>query len=145
MPSDFDDEYIALWKSGKPPPDVFAFLSHGDLFIFSSMTETQGLVLLESMAVGTPVVAIAGIGVSDLLESETGGIETGPSLKEFTGAVHRMLSDSDLREQKSRESINRARAWSVENQVSKLVSIYADSIADFEKHGLPRFHRRQRY
>ncbi|MBC7780651.1 MAG: glycosyltransferase, partial [Proteobacteria bacterium] len=39
----------------------------GDLFVFASRTETQGLVLLESMALGVPVVSTAVMGTRDVL------------------------------------------------------------------------------
>ena len=125
--------------------DVFAFLSHGELFIFASLTETQGLVLLESMAVGTPVVALEGIGVSDLLEHDAGGLTTRPTMVEFTNAVDRMLGDPDLLAEKAAEARNRATEWSEENQVSRIISIYHESVADFRKHGLPRFRHRPRF
>jgi len=125
--------------------DVFAFIRHSDLFIFSSVTETQGLALLESMAVGTPVVAIAGYGVSDLLENSTGGFTTSSSMIEFTGAVDRMLSDDSLLREKGKEALERAHDWSVESQVAKIVGIYAESIRDFQAHGLPRHGHRPRY
>jgi glycosyltransferase involved in cell wall biosynthesis len=125
--------------------DVFAFIRQSDLFIFASVTETQGLVLLESMSVGTPVVAIEGIGVSDLLENDTGGLATRSSMVDFIDGVERMLSDDEFLRRKSVEALNRAHEWSVENQVSKIIRIYQDSIDDFRRHGLPRYRHRQRY
>jgi len=38
-----------------------------DVFVFASRTETQGLVLLEAMAAGLPVVALAAMGTIDIL------------------------------------------------------------------------------
>ncbi len=38
----------------------------GDVFVFASRTETQGLVLLEAMALGVPVVAAAILGTRDI-------------------------------------------------------------------------------
>jgi 1,2-diacylglycerol 3-alpha-glucosyltransferase len=38
-----------------------------DIFVFASKSETQGLVLLEAMAQGTPVVAIAELGTASIL------------------------------------------------------------------------------
>ncbi len=125
--------------------DVFAFIEQSDLFIFASVTETQGLVLLESMAVGTPVVAIEGIGVSDLLDHDIGGFATRSSMVDFTDAVDRMLSDDELLHRKSVEARNRANEWSVEKQVSRIVRTYEDSIEDFRRHGLPRYRRRHRF
>jgi glycosyltransferase involved in cell wall biosynthesis len=39
----------------------------GDAFVFASSTETQGLVLLEAMALGVPVIAPAILGTKDIL------------------------------------------------------------------------------
>ena len=125
--------------------DVFALLKLAELFLFSSMTETQGLGLLESMAMGTPVVAIEGIGVSDLLEHNAGGFAVSCDMTEFTTTARRMLDDGDLRRRKAKEALLRAREWSVENQVSTITRIYTNSISDFREHGLPRLNHRQRF
>ena len=125
--------------------DVFALIKHCDLFVFASVTETQGLVLLESMSVGTPIVAVAGIGVSDLLEHDTGRFATRSSMVDFTNAVDQMLSDDELLQRKSAEALNRAHEWSEESQALKIIQIYEDSIQEFQQHGLPRYRHRQRY
>ena len=43
-----------------------------DIFVFASKTETQGLVLLEAMALGVPVVALAEMGTRDVLKDGVG-------------------------------------------------------------------------
>ena len=43
-----------------------------DVFVFASRTETQGLVLLEAMALGVPVVALAAMGTRDVLQEGAG-------------------------------------------------------------------------
>ncbi len=50
-------------------PDCY---SAANVFVFSSCTETQGLVLLEAMAQATPVVALAELGTRDVLQEGTG-------------------------------------------------------------------------
>ncbi len=45
-----------------------------DLFAFSSKTETQGLVLLEAMAMGLPALGIPAMGAADILRPGCGGI-----------------------------------------------------------------------
>lgn len=43
-----------------------------DAFVFASKTETQGLVLLEAMALGVPVVGLAEMGTRDVLQEGQG-------------------------------------------------------------------------
>lgn len=43
-----------------------------DVFVFASKTETQGLVLLEAMALGVPVVGLAEMGTRDVLQEGAG-------------------------------------------------------------------------
>jgi glycosyltransferase involved in cell wall biosynthesis len=44
-----------------------------DVFVFASQTETQGIVLAESMTAGTPVVAIDAPGVRDIVVDQENG------------------------------------------------------------------------
>ncbi len=46
---------------------------YADAFVFCSQTETQGLVLLEAMAAGTPIVALVGSGQNDLVRDGVNG------------------------------------------------------------------------
>lgn len=49
-----------------------------DVFLFSSLTETLGLVVLEAMASGLPVIATPAGGVADHLRDDTNGIAVPP-------------------------------------------------------------------
>jgi len=58
----------------KPSKKIIAELyKQADLFIFASTTETQGIVLVEAMAAGTPVVALNGPGQNDIIEEGKNG------------------------------------------------------------------------
>ena len=50
--------FIGYLDRSRELPDCYAA---ADVFVFASRTETQGLVLLEAMAAGLPVVALAAI------------------------------------------------------------------------------------
>lgn len=67
------------------------YLAASDLFLFSSMSETQGIVVLEAMAVGTPVVAVAATGVRDIVRTEENGFLTPQESGSFMQAVERAL------------------------------------------------------
>lgn len=55
---------------------ISAYLKACDLFVFSSKSETQGIVLLEAMAVGKPIVAVKASGVEDIVVDEVTGYMT---------------------------------------------------------------------
>jgi 1,2-diacylglycerol 3-alpha-glucosyltransferase len=58
----------------KPPhQQIAAWYRQADLFLFASVTETQGLVLAEAMASGTPVIAVSGTGVQDIVCDSNNG------------------------------------------------------------------------
>jgi 1,2-diacylglycerol 3-alpha-glucosyltransferase len=58
-----------LSRSRSALPDCYAA---ADVFVFASRTETQGLVLLEAMAAGTPVVALSAMGTAEILDGGRG-------------------------------------------------------------------------
>jgi 1,2-diacylglycerol 3-alpha-glucosyltransferase len=53
--------------------ELSGFYSASDLFIFASLTETQGLVLTEAMASGLPVIALDAPGSRDIICNEING------------------------------------------------------------------------
>lgn len=65
-----------------------------DLFVFSSQSETQGMVLAEAMAARTPVVALDGPGVRDVLNDVSGRLLPGNATEEtFAEAMREMTRD----------------------------------------------------
>ena len=71
---------------------------HGaDFFVFPSVTETQGLVILEAMAAGLPVIAVDAFGVSDMINSGIDGLLTKYTLADFTDGICLLLKDEQQR------------------------------------------------
>jgi 1,2-diacylglycerol 3-alpha-glucosyltransferase len=65
-----------------------------DIFVFASKSETQGLVLLEAMAQGTPVVAIAELGTASILiEGQGAHIATEDEIV-FAQKINDLLSNT---------------------------------------------------
>jgi len=95
-----------------------------DLFVFASHTETQGLVLLEAMALGTPVVAIAEMGTKDILGPQRGCRIAPADAAGFATVVSSVLGDSVLRQQLAQEARAYARTWSADAMGERLASLY---------------------
>jgi 1,2-diacylglycerol 3-alpha-glucosyltransferase len=95
-----------------------------DVFIFASRTETQGLVLLEAMAQGAPVVSTAKLGTRFVLQPGCGALVVAERIDEFSAAVVRVLQDSDLRRQLAARGREYARGWSSLTQAQRLADLY---------------------
>lgn len=70
-----------------------------DLFVFSSKSETQGMVLAEAMAAGVPVVALDASGVRDIVETGVNGelLDGEAPPEAFASAVCRIARDETER------------------------------------------------
>jgi 1,2-diacylglycerol 3-alpha-glucosyltransferase len=95
-----------------------------DVFVFASRTETQGLVLLEAMAQGTPVVSTAVMGTIDVLAGTQGSVVVPEDEKAFAAAVARVLGDSARRAELGRRALADAQRWSSRALAAKLVTVY---------------------
>lgn len=95
-----------------------------DVFVFSSRTETQGLVLLEAMAQGVPVVSIAELGTRDVLRDGVGVWIAQEELTDFSGKVVTMLGDDQERKVLGDSGREYALEWSASNQAKRMLRFY---------------------
>lgn len=95
-----------------------------DLFVFSSLTETQGLVLIEAMAAGLPVVAVKASGVQDMVDHNINGILTAEDIDEFSQAVLTVLQDDELYARLKENAFKKAYLMSSEAMTTRLENIY---------------------
>jgi glycosyltransferase involved in cell wall biosynthesis len=95
-----------------------------DVFVFASRTETQGLVLLEAMAQGVPVVSTAELGTRSILVPGSGALVVPEELDPFVAAVVRVLEDRQLREELSERGRAYARTWSSATMAGRLTELY---------------------
>jgi len=102
--------------------------SAGDAFVFSSLTETQGLVLLESMALGTPVVAIAEMGTREVLRESEGCLIAEDDPAQFAGQCIRLLREANLRAKLGASARAYARSWSAPVLAERMIDFYAATL-----------------
>jgi glycosyltransferase involved in cell wall biosynthesis len=104
-----------------------------DIFVFSSRTETQGLVLLEAMAQEVPVVAIAEMGTRDVLcEGEGVWIAT-EQVEDFADKVVRLLGDSNARAILGEAGREYALKWSASSMAERMLEFYRVVIERYSK------------
>jgi 1,2-diacylglycerol 3-alpha-glucosyltransferase len=103
-----------------------------DIFIFSSRTETQGLVLLEAMAQGVPAVSTAELGTRDVLMEGQGVWIAKENLADFSEKVVKMLGNAEVRKQLGETGRDYAHDWSASKQAGRMVAFYQAVLAPSE-------------
>jgi glycosyltransferase involved in cell wall biosynthesis len=100
-----------------------------DAFIFPSRTETLGLVLLEAMAAGCPVVAANSGGIPDIVTDGVNGFLFDPNAPESAiVATQKLLADSDVRQQMRENARQEAEKWSWMAATSQLRDYYLSAL-----------------
>lgn len=94
------------------------------VFVFASRTETQGLVLLEALAQGTPVVSTAELGTKSILAPACGALVAEECEEPFAADVVRVLTHAQLRATLSEQARTYARAWSSATMAARLGELY---------------------
>ena len=114
---------------GKVPfEEIPCYLKAADLFCFSSLTETQGLVTVEAMAAGLPVAALDATGTRDVIEHGKDGLLTPDDSQALAQAISRILDDPGLADRLRAAGLDKARAYSIREQAQKMLSVYQEAI-----------------
>ena len=96
-----------------------------DAFVFASRTETQGLVLLEAMALGLPVVSTAVLGTRYVLEGARGAIVANEDAVQFAAAVEMLLKNPELRASLGMQAAADVRSrWSGAEMARRMLELY---------------------
>jgi glycosyltransferase involved in cell wall biosynthesis len=101
-----------------------------DLFIFASRSETQGLVLAEAMAAGTPVVALDGPGVREIVrDGKNGRLLPEEDVGAFVDAIDwlKNISVPD-RQELEHELAETARQFSMARSAELMLGLYRELI-----------------
>lgn len=101
--------------------------SQADLFVYASTTETQGLVMLEAMACGTPVVALYGPGQQDFVNQGINGylVNTAHQMIEI---IQNIKENKALQASLRQGALHTAQDYKPEVIVKKLVDVYKKQI-----------------
>ena len=111
-----------------PFAQVPRYMTAADLFCFASVTETQGLVTLEAMAAGLPVVAYDASGTSDAVTHEKEGLLTENEPAALGAAIQRVLGDADLHNRLREAALLTAREYDIRRQASRMADVYEKAI-----------------
>lgn len=107
----------------KPYDEVISMLRKSDIFVFPSVSETQGMVSLEALACGLPVVAVNRMGTIDYLSDGKGGLLTEPTVADFSKGIISVLRSKNV-DQMRRDALAKANLYTMEKMTDRLVETY---------------------
>lgn len=105
--------------------DVNPYLRDSNIYVHTATYEPFGLVLIEAMNSGLPIVTLNGKGNKDLIINDYNGymIEREDS-KIFANMIQKVLENKNLHQKLSNNAIEFAQKYSLDNYIDKLFDIY---------------------
>lgn len=117
----------------RPQSDLPYYYSAADIVVVPSHYESFGMVALEAMACGTPVIASQVGGLAYLIQDGVTGYHVPDNdPKALSDSLSLLLDDDKLNYKLGMQAAEYARAYSWENIAAQLVTIYQKVIQDYK-------------
>jgi glycosyltransferase involved in cell wall biosynthesis len=97
-----------------------------DIFILTSRAESFGIVLLEAMASGLPIIASNIPGIRNVVENGKTGLLVSPTEENFAKAIELLTSDSGLKTKLIMNGLNESRKYSWSKVAAILEGVYKE-------------------
>ena len=113
-----------------PFEEVAVYMKAANLFGFASVTETQGLVTMEAMAAGLPVVAVDASGTRDIVDSGEQGFLVSNDADALAASVNQLIESPEKMRRFHINALEKAKTFEVDTVTKKLVDVYRQAIQD---------------
>lgn len=123
------DDFV-LFTGFLPRDETLDAFFASDIFVFSSKTDTQGLVLYEAALAGKPIVMIKDEGLGDIVIDGFNGFTTKEDVSAFSKKVLLLLKNSYLYDKMAENSEKNVQKYSIDNQAEKLLKLYQEVIRE---------------
>ncbi|MFH0871788.1 MAG: glycosyltransferase [bacterium] len=111
----------------QPRRDLARYYRAAHLLLFSSLSEAQGLVVVESMAQGLPVVALRSFAVEDLIEDGVNGYLV-EGVEDFVARARELLFDETKRRSFSEKAREKAREFAAPAMADRMLGLYQELV-----------------
>jgi glycosyltransferase involved in cell wall biosynthesis len=112
-----------------PRAEVDRYYAAADLFVFSSITETQGLVVQEAMVYGLPAVVVAGGGAAAAVQDGINGLVVKNDAVQFADAVLELSSNETLYRRLCEGALRSIRGSGTPEMCESVVAVYRKAMA----------------
>ncbi|MCJ7666242.1 MAG: glycosyltransferase family 4 protein [Actinobacteria bacterium] len=113
--------------------DLYSIYSSSDIFILTSRYESFGIVLIEAMASGLPIVASNIISVKNIIKNNITGLLVEQTPKDFAKAVEKLIGNSKLREKLIKNGLEEVKKYDWNKIVQKFECIYSEAVYENNK------------
>lgn len=103
---------------------VKSYYQISDLFTFTSTSETFGMVIIEAMASGLPVLAVKAPGAVDIITDGFDGLLVKDDISEFAISLELLIKNEDVRKRLSRGALYSAQRYSIDNISDQMLNLY---------------------
>ena len=101
------------------------FMSRGDALVHGAPNEPFGLIFLEAMSMGLPIVAFNSGGIPEIVENEKTGLLTNANdVEEFASAILKLKDDPQLATQYGEEGKHAVQKFGMDIYVKKIEDLY---------------------
>jgi glycosyltransferase involved in cell wall biosynthesis len=121
-----------------PRTDLASYFRAARVFLFSSVTETQGLVSLEAQASSCPVVAVRASGSNEAVADQETGFLVPQNEADFAAHTIRLLCDDALQARMASSALERALHFSSRIMVERHLQVYEQAVDDRRRNGRAR-------
>lgn len=104
--------------------DLYDMYSYSDIFILTSKCESFGLVLIEAMASGLPVIVSDINSIKNIVKNNITGLLAKPTAEDFAQMVERVISNYQLRKKIIENGLKEAKKYDWNKIVRKFEHIY---------------------
>lgn len=98
------------------------------VFTIASTTETFGIVTIEALASGVPVLAVKAPGAVDILTDGVDGLLVDNDVEKFANALEKIIGEPELREKLSRGALKTSEKYSIDTISERMLNLYREVI-----------------
>jgi glycosyltransferase involved in cell wall biosynthesis len=108
--------------------EIKNYLKATDIYLQTSLSETQGITILEAMASSLPIVAVKATGTEDFIVNKKNGFLTKNNQKDFIEKIEYLIKHPSKRREFGKQAQKDAKKYQEINQAKKLEKVYLDLV-----------------